>query len=640
MGLSSTGSAPSRSALGRAARGLTILPLGLVCFMAVAAQPPLAAVRISEIAADASAGEGAPAIELLNDGASPLSLNGAVVVAGGQVVPLSGLADVAPGGTVVIRWNQTGASGGSQYFTGSVTPLDPARGSVALFRSDRIDAAGAMLAYVQWGAPDPPRAALAEEAGLWEPAALLPPAGPGQSLALLPGSDGRSVSGWSTAAPTVGAPNAFPAPGLRGWSRVGPPSTEAPALAASSAGLELISAAPGGGLRHDRLVGDVWTPIADLRGPSRTGPSLAAAGDGTLNLVSAGLDGRVQHNRFQDGQWRGFVPTGGRSALPAALAINGSAGTTELVIAGLDGQLRHGRFDGAAWSGLMPVGAASSAAPSLLFNSSAGLLELLFSGPDGAVLHARFDGSAWSAPVSTGGRSRLRPALAAPPDGALDAAISAADGSVCVNRFQDGAWQGWQPVAGAASEMAPTLVYNPASHSSELFFVGTDHVVRQARRTGAGWGPAASTGAASRFSVAAAAGPGGTIDLVITGQDGNLWHNRFQAGADELRVSFARDVQPIFDARCGCHVRGQTAAGLDLAAGSAYDDLVGAPSFQADMSQVEPGAPEKSYLLRKVDGTQLDAGGAGGRMPLGRAPLSPDELSTLRRWIDQGAPNN
>jgi hypothetical protein len=58
------------------------------------------------------------------------------------------------------------------------------------------------------------------------------------------------------------------------------------------------------------------------------------------------------------------------------------------------------------------------------------------------------------------------------------------------------------------------------------------------------------------------------------------------------------------------------------------------------MNQIEPGDPDKSYLLRKVSGTQLDAGGTGGRMPLGRPPLSADELATLRRWIEQGALNN
>src|SRR5205823_12510162 len=175
-----------RSVFGRAARGLLFVPLGLVCWMAVAAQPPLSAVRISEIAVEMSGVDGAPAIELFNDGSSPMSLNGTALVVGDQAVTLSGLADTAPGGTVVIRWNQEGVSGGGQFFTGKTAPLDPARGSAALFQGERVDNAAEMLAYVQWGAPDAPHAALAGQAGLWDSAACLPPLVAGQSLALLP----------------------------------------------------------------------------------------------------------------------------------------------------------------------------------------------------------------------------------------------------------------------------------------------------------------------------------------------------------------------------------------------------------------------------------------------------------------------
>ena len=121
MGLAFTGSSPGRSVFGRAARGLLFVPLGLVCWMAVAAQPPLSAVRISEIAVEMSGVDGAPAIELFNDGSSPMSLNGTALVVGDQAVTLSGLADTAPGGTVVIRWNQEGVSGGGSTGFGSST---------------------------------------------------------------------------------------------------------------------------------------------------------------------------------------------------------------------------------------------------------------------------------------------------------------------------------------------------------------------------------------------------------------------------------------------------------------------------------------------------------------------------------------
>jgi hypothetical protein len=575
----------------RAARGWLIVPLGLVCFMAVAAQPMLTRVRISEIAADPSAGDGAPAIELFNDGPSPVSLNGAALVVGDQVVTLSGLADTPPGGTVLVRWNQEGVSGGSQFFTGAMTSLDPAQGSAALFRSGRTDDAAELLAFVQWGQErsdargsaggDGPRAALAGQAGLWDPAVFLPPPAAGQSLTLLPGGDGRSAGDWTSAAPSLGVPNRLAAPGLTGWSPVGALSSQAPAAAASPTGLELIGVGPGGTMAHYRRAGDVWTQIADLGGKFSLPPALESGADGTLDLIGVGTDGRVAHDRFQNGQWAGFAPTGGQSALPAALTVNGPAGMAELVIVGPDGLLQHSRFDGSAWSGFADVGAASSATPALRLNPAAGMLELLFSDPGGSLFHSRFDGSGWSAPVSTAGHTALTPALAVRPDGSLDAAISATDGVVCVSRFQAGAWQGWQPIAGVESNQPPTLVYNPASRSSELFYIGRDRLVRQARRTAAGWGPAVPIGAVSELPLAAVAGAGGAVDLLITGRDGAIWQNRFQAGADELKVSFAADIQPIFDARCSCHVGGETAGGLDLEDGSAYDDIVGAPSFQA-----------------------------------------------------------
>src|SRR5690349_4388446 len=129
------GSAAGRSVFGRAARGMLILPLALFCLMAVAA-PPLTAVRISEIA---TAAGGPAGIELLNTESSPVSLNGAVLVVDNQTVTLSGLADMAPGGTVVVHWNREGLSSGSEFFTGKLPPLDPAAGTAALFKSARID---------------------------------------------------------------------------------------------------------------------------------------------------------------------------------------------------------------------------------------------------------------------------------------------------------------------------------------------------------------------------------------------------------------------------------------------------------------------------------------------------------------------
>ncbi|MGH8530832.1 MAG: c-type cytochrome domain-containing protein [Nevskiales bacterium] len=49
--------------------------------------------------------------------------------------------------------------------------------------------------------------------------------------------------------------------------------------------------------------------------------------------------------------------------------------------------------------------------------------------------------------------------------------------------------------------------------------------------------------------------------------------------------------------------------------------------------RVEPGNPDNSYLIQKLEGRAL----LGGRMPLGRPPLSPETIAVIRQWITEGA---
>lgn len=101
-------------------------------------------------------------------------------------------------------------------------------------------------------------------------------------------------------------------------------------------------------------------------------------------------------------------------------------------------------------------------------------------------------------------------------------------------------------------------------------------------------------------------------------------------------AAFRAIEQEIFAPRCvheGCHGGENPAAGLDLEAGHAYDNLVGvAASRRPQRLRVDPGNPDGSYLLER-----LTAGGDTPRMPLGSAPLSDAELETLRAWIREGA---
>jgi len=54
-------------------------------------------------------------------------------------------------------------------------------------------------------------------------------------------------------------------------------------------------------------------------------------------------------------------------------------------------------------------------------------------------------------------------------------------------------------------------------------------------------------------------------------------------------------------------------------------------SGNAAVNRVEPGQPDNSYLVQRIDGTVTP------RMPLGGAPLSTEEIDAIRQWILDGA---
>lgn len=112
--------------------------------------------------------------------------------------------------------------------------------------------------------------------------------------------------------------------------------------------------------------------------------------------------------------------------------------------------------------------------------------------------------------------------------------------------------------------------------------------------------------------------------------------------ADEAAVSFKTQIQPILDGQCVfCHVTGAENGGLNLGRRVARASLL-ATSTEAPMPRVTPGAAEQSYLIHKLRGTQLAAGGSGNRMPMNDPPrpLDDGQLGLILRWIEAGAPDN
>jgi hypothetical protein len=106
---------------------------------------------------------------------------------------------------------------------------------------------------------------------------------------------------------------------------------------------------------------------------------------------------------------------------------------------------------------------------------------------------------------------------------------------------------------------------------------------------------------------------------------------------------FVRDVQPIFSARCAtssCHTFATHQAGLNLAAGYAYDEIVDVQSvFRPSWKRIVPSKADSSFLIKTLlpDATQHPE---ISRMPLGREPLTDNQIQTIINWVNQGAVRN
>lgn len=110
---------------------------------------------------------------------------------------------------------------------------------------------------------------------------------------------------------------------------------------------------------------------------------------------------------------------------------------------------------------------------------------------------------------------------------------------------------------------------------------------------------------------------------------------------DGTQSTLSGNVQPIFDRSCAdslaCHQAGG-AGRLDLAAGLSWASTFLVPARQAvdpTIFYVDPFQLQTSYLVSKIRGT-----GFGSQMPLGRTPLSEEEIGTIETWILEGGANN
>jgi hypothetical protein len=107
-------------------------------------------------------------------------------------------------------------------------------------------------------------------------------------------------------------------------------------------------------------------------------------------------------------------------------------------------------------------------------------------------------------------------------------------------------------------------------------------------------------------------------------------------------LPFSRIQAEIFTPTCakaGCHAANSASGGLVLEAGRAYGEIVNRPSTeQSGLRRIEPGDPERSYLIKKLRG---DPDITGSQMPQDRPGSLPrEQLDGLIAWVRAGVPNN
>ncbi|HSY46033.1 MAG TPA: Ig-like domain-containing protein [Steroidobacteraceae bacterium] len=108
------------------------------------------------------------------------------------------------------------------------------------------------------------------------------------------------------------------------------------------------------------------------------------------------------------------------------------------------------------------------------------------------------------------------------------------------------------------------------------------------------------------------------------------------AAPPPLTADFQSIQDNVFTPICvRCHSGPAAPEGLQLDAAHSYALLVGVPSAEVrTLLRVDPGAPDSSYLVLKLEGA---AGIVGAQMPFGGPPLPQASIDVIRQWISDGA---
>jgi hypothetical protein len=101
---------------------------------------------------------------------------------------------------------------------------------------------------------------------------------------------------------------------------------------------------------------------------------------------------------------------------------------------------------------------------------------------------------------------------------------------------------------------------------------------------------------------------------------------------------FQQIQDTIFTPICtACHIGANAPQGLRLDAANSYAMIVNVASSEVPgLMRINPGNPDASYLVQKIQGTAAQ----GVRMPANGPPyLAQDQIDLVRRWVAAGAPS-
>jgi hypothetical protein len=123
-----------------------------------------------------------------------------------------------------------------------------------------------------------------------------------------------------------------------------------------------------------------------------------------------------------------------------------------------------------------------------------------------------------------------------------------------------------------------------------------------------------------------------------SGEGLNISGRPIDEGGDvPLAATLASIQANVFDPSCiVCHSGATAPLGLLLDQANSFTNLVGVRSVENSSTfRVDPGNPDQSYLIHKLEGTAS----TGAQMPLGGPPIPQATIDFVRQWIIDGAQN-